>query len=454
MDAAGRDVGRHQRRHLPVLELGEGPGALRLGLAAVQSGGPHPALQQLLHQPVHPVLGVQEHDDPAVARRDLDGRALLVLVVHVQDVVLHRGDGTGRGVDGVDHRVRQVAADQPVDVAVEGGREQHPLPVRLHLVEQGGDLRHEAHVGHLVGLVQHRDGDVAEGAVAAVDEVLEPSGRRDDDLRPGAQRPGLPADRHAADHGGRPEADGAGVRAERVGDLLGQLTGGDEDQAERTPRLGALAGRAGQQGETEGERLARAGAAAAEYVPSGQGVRQGRRLDRERHAHALVAEGGQHAGREVEFGERLDGGQRRGDRLRQRELAALGGGGRTAAGVLGPAGRPGATGGFAGASAVVGACAVHGEPSSIRHVSRETRSGRAAQGIARTSRPGRFRRGAPSGPGELVNCGNAGESECAGTNRCPALRDRAPGARKRGELGPAPQGAGPSCGVCVSVRPG
>ena len=78
----------------------------------------------------------------------------------------------------------QVAADQQVDVAVQGGGEQHALPLGPDLVEQFGDLGHEAHVGHLVGLVQHGDGDLVQAAVAALDEVLEPSRGGDDDFAP------------------------------------------------------------------------------------------------------------------------------------------------------------------------------------------------------------------------------------------------------------------------------
>ena len=71
VDAAGGDVGGHQHGDVPGLELGQGPGALRLGLAAVQGRGPDPAVQQVLGQPVDGVLGVQEHDHPPVAGRDL-----------------------------------------------------------------------------------------------------------------------------------------------------------------------------------------------------------------------------------------------------------------------------------------------------------------------------------------------------------------------------------------------
>ena len=74
---------------------------------------------------------------------------------------------------------------------------------------------------------------------------------------------------------------------EGVGDLLGELTGGNEDQRERGVRLGAAAGGAGEQRQAEGERLAGAGAAAAEDVTAGERVRQRGGLDRERLGHAL-----------------------------------------------------------------------------------------------------------------------------------------------------------------------
>ena len=354
------------------------------------------------------MLGVQEHDHPAVAGRDLGGRPVLVGAVHVQHVVLHRGDRAGGGVDGVDDRVGEVAADQEVDVAVQGGGEQHPLALGADLVQERGDLGHEAHVGHLVGLVQDGDRDLVQPAVTAVDEVLEPARRRDDDLGATAQRVGLPADRHSADDGGQAQLHRAGVGGEGVGHLLGQLTRRHEDQGQRLAGLGALSGGAGQQGQAEGEGLAGAGAPASQGVAAREGVGQGRALDRERDAHALRGQRGQQLGGHVEVGERLDGGQRGSDRLRQGELALDRGGpppvaaraartagtgsGRGRAEAAAPA-RTGAgpESGAAGAARAreersfvrVGFIR---EPSLIRHVSRNSRSGRAARGITRTGR--------------------------------------------------------------------
>ncbi len=362
---------------MPAPELGQGPRALWLGLAAVQGRGTDTAAQQVSGQPVHRVLGVEEHDHPPVPRGDLGGRLVLVRTVHMEYVVLHGGDGTRRRVDGVDHRVRQIAADQQVDVAVEGGGEQHPLPAGTHLVEQGGDLGHEAHVGHLVGLVEDRGLDTVQPALAPVDEVLEPPGGGDDHLGAVPERGGLAADGHPADDGGQPQAHGAGVRGERVGDLLGELAGGDQDEGERLPGLGAPPRRAGQHGEAEGEGLARAGAATAEHVTAGQGVRQGGRLDRERHGHAFAAERGQQPRGHGEIGERPDGGQRGRDRPRRGELALHGPSGLPVPVAPGTARATGAAAAGASPEAVVGAgCAgtLHGEPSLVRRVARNSRS--------------------------------------------------------------------------------
>ncbi len=383
MDAAGGDVGGHQDRDLAVLEPGQGPGALGLGLPAVQGRGAHPDGQQLLGQPVGGVLGVQEHDHASVAGGDLRRGGVLVVVLHVQQVMLHRGDRVRRRIDRVDDGVVEVAADQAVDVAVQRGREQQPLAIGAHLVEQGRHLGHEAHVGHLVGLVQDGDRDPVQPAVAAVYEVLEPAGRRDDDLGTGAQRARLAADRHPADHRGEPQAQRAGVGGERVGDLLGQFPGGHEDEGHRLLGLGPLPVDTGQHGQAEGEGLARPRAPAAQDVPAGQRVRQRRRLDRERLGDALALQRGQQLLGQVEVGERLDGGQCRGEGGGRREFAA---GGGTAPG--GAASRAGRTGGVVpaprpagvGRAVVLASGAIQGDPSSMRHVSGNSRGQTASGG--------------------------------------------------------------------------
>ena len=130
-------------------------------------------------------------------------------------------------VDGVG----LVAADQHVDVAVERGGEQHRLALRVGLVEQAAHLGQEAHVGHAVGLVDHDEVDVVEAQRAAVEEVLEPAGRGDDDLDALAERLHLLVHAGAAVHG---EHLGLGAPAQRLQLLLhlrGELAGGHEHEA-------------------------------------------------------------------------------------------------------------------------------------------------------------------------------------------------------------------------------
>src|SRR5690606_40309730 len=169
----------------------------------------------------------------------------------------------------------------------------------------------------------------------------------------------------------------------------GPATGGAGGQGGGLGGVGHPARPSGQQGEAEGEGLAGTGPAAAEYVAAGQGVRQGRRLDRERHGHALMAERGRELRGHVEIGERFDGGQPRRDRLRRRELPLEGASGRPVALALRTAlTAAGATRSGAAAETGVGAgrtSALHAKqnPSLMRRAPRNSRSRRTAQRISR-----------------------------------------------------------------------
>ncbi|PSK61248.1 hypothetical protein B0E53_06857 [Micromonospora sp. MH33] len=287
VDAPGRHVGGHQRGDVPGAELLQDPGALRLALAAVQRRGAYPLGEQLAGDPVGAVLGRHEQDGAALAGGDVGQCGGLVVRLDVQHVVGHRGHRGGARVNGVRHGVAQEAADQPVHAPVQGGREEHPLAVRVDLLQQLRHLRQEAHVGHLVGLVEHGDGHLVEPGVAAVDQVVQPARGGHQHLGAGAQRVRLPLEGEPPDHGGAAQPERPGVRGERRGDLLGQFAGGYQHQRQRAAGAGPATGRAVQQRQPEGQRLARAGAPAAEHVPAGQRVRQGRRLDRERLGDAL-----------------------------------------------------------------------------------------------------------------------------------------------------------------------
>ena len=76
----------------------------------------------------------------------------------------------------------QEALDQHVDRLVERGREEQALAAARRLVQDPAYAGQEAEVGHVVGLVEDGDLDLAEVAVTLADQVLEPAGAGEDDV--------------------------------------------------------------------------------------------------------------------------------------------------------------------------------------------------------------------------------------------------------------------------------
>ena len=80
-------------------------------------------------------------------------------------------------------RVLRVLARELENLAVERRGEEHRLALARHAPQDLLDLRLEAHVEHPVGLVEDEDADAVERDHAPVDQILEPAGRRDEDVR-------------------------------------------------------------------------------------------------------------------------------------------------------------------------------------------------------------------------------------------------------------------------------
>ena len=139
------------------------------------------------------------------------------------------------------------------------------------------DLRLEAHVEHPVGLVEDEDPDAVERDDPALDEILQATRCRDEDVRV-ARGLGLRADRDAAVDRRDPKVVGGGDRADLGRHLGGELACRDEDQAGR-PCLGAFEPLDHRDG--EGERLAGARRRLREHVAAGEGVREDEALDSE-----------------------------------------------------------------------------------------------------------------------------------------------------------------------------
>ncbi len=172
--------------------------------------------------------------------------------------------------------------------AVERGREEHRLAVVRDAAQDLVDLRLEAHVEHPVGLVEDEDRDRVERDQAAIHQVLEPAGRRDEHVR-GLGLGGLGRDRHAAVDGRDLEPAHLAEIGEDLGHLHGELAGRDENQ-----RAGAAV--AGlhllDDRDRKGERLAGARRGLGEDVMAGERGRDRTGLDLERRLDSL---GGEHA---------------------------------------------------------------------------------------------------------------------------------------------------------------
>ena len=317
VDAAGGHVGGHQDVHLVVAEGAQGLLAGPLAEVAVQGPGGETAGAQVVGHPGRRALGARE-DDGASAPLGLEDPGDDLHLVHrvgAVDDLLDRLDGhaliarvLGADVGGAGH----VAARQGDHGPGHGGAEEHRVPVGAGA---GQDLLHvgkEAQVQHLVGLVQDDGGDVSQVQHAALHEVDETAGRAHDDL--GSPLEVLDLGLVGAPAVDLDDAHGAlgGSRGQLLGDLLGQLTGGQDDQGLGAAGGGILVpallpGAQGvhEQGDAEAQGLAGAGLGLTDDVLPLQGHRQGEGLDGEGVGDALGGQGLADLRLDAEVGEGL-----------------------------------------------------------------------------------------------------------------------------------------------------
>ncbi len=130
------------------------------------------------------------------------------------------------------NRVAQVATDHAVDPRRHGRREQRGLPAVPGVGEDGLDVLREAHVEHLVGLVEHDDLEVAQVQRSPVEVVERTPWCRHDDVGAALERPELAADWLAAVYRQHARAHVAPVAVHRLGDLDREFAGWHEHQGE------------------------------------------------------------------------------------------------------------------------------------------------------------------------------------------------------------------------------
>ena len=162
INTAGCDIGGHQHIDLTALEPGHDPVALRLRQIAVKAVHIKVQARQLVGQHTGVILGVAENHDPPVALGDDDLRGIRQLVAAGgQQLVL--GDLRAGILNGADADLGGIVLVQPADVqhlAADRGREHRQALAVFHQVDDVLHILVEAHVQHLIGLVQHHGPDL------------------------------------------------------------------------------------------------------------------------------------------------------------------------------------------------------------------------------------------------------------------------------------------------------
>ena len=290
VQSARGDVGGDQRREGALPEAGQHVGAQALLLVAVQRGGGHPHLDQLLGDPLGAELGAGEQQRAPVAGGQLRGHRALGRRGDGQHVVVHGGHGGGDRGGLVLDGIHQEGVDDLLHLAVEGGGEQHLLGAHGGRGEDVAHIGQEAEVGQVIGLVDHGGLHQVQVQRPALGEVDEPARGGDHDGDAAGDGLGLLVDVHAARDQLRLQPDGSREGVDGVDHLHRELAGGHQHHAQRPAPMRLAAAEAGGHRQREGERLAGAGLRAGQHVPSGERIGEDRGLDLEGALEPLLGE--------------------------------------------------------------------------------------------------------------------------------------------------------------------
>ncbi len=243
--------------------------------------GGEPASRQRLAELVHAALGAGEDDGGRRilgledARQGLDLLAARELVRALVDL----GDRHFLAANDDALRVVHVRVGEIGNARRHRGAEERGLPLRRDLLEDGLDVVDEAHVEHLVGLVEDEEAEVIQLQGAAAHVVHDAAGRADHDVDAALQATELALVRLATVDGKGLDPLVAAEVLQRAGHLDRELArrGENERLDAAVLRLDRLDDR-----EAEGGRLARACLGLGDHVLALEQDRDGRDLDRRR----------------------------------------------------------------------------------------------------------------------------------------------------------------------------
>ena len=307
VEAAGRDVGGDEDVELAGLELVDGALALHLRDVTVDRHRGVAAGAQLLGQGLGLVLGADEDDHAFEVLHLEDARegVDLLRVGHDQVALGDRGDRRRLALDGDLDRVLEVLLRDPADLRRHGRREQRDVLAVGGVGEDRLDVLGEAHLQHLVGLVEDEEAQLAQVERALLEVVHDAARRADDDVHATTQRGQLHAVALAAvDRQHAHALHVGGVLLEGLRDLERELTGRGQDECLRR-LLREVELRQDRQGERG--RLAGAGLGETDDVAPLEERRDGQGLDLRGGLVADVRQRLEDLRREAEVGEGLLG---------------------------------------------------------------------------------------------------------------------------------------------------
>ena len=179
VEAAGRDISRHQHLHFAGAETRERAGALGLAAVAVDGFGRNLVRRKLAHNAISAMLGPGENDGAAHVGLDQQMRqqGQLFRLGDVDHRLHHALGGGGGWLHGHLDGVLQIALRQLFNGRRQRGRKQHGLAL---LGQQAGDalqIVHETQIEHLIAFIEHQHFDMAK-ITGALHDQIEQAARR------------------------------------------------------------------------------------------------------------------------------------------------------------------------------------------------------------------------------------------------------------------------------------
>ena len=270
VDAARCHIGGHQHIHLACAEIGQRALALVLAAVAMDGHSVEAPARQEFRDLVGAMFGAREHDG-GLARVLLQIALQQAALVALRNEMHALGDLVGWLAGGRDlhaDRIAQIGRGDFLDILGHGGAEQQRLALVRQVARDGAQRMDEAHVQHMVGLVQHQISAALKADIAALQQVDEAARRGDQHIGALGQTVGLAVDRGAAHNHGDLHWRATGEGIEVLVNLLHQLARGGEDQRAHIARPGRVGDiqNTGEQRQAERGGLAGAGLRKAHQI--------------------------------------------------------------------------------------------------------------------------------------------------------------------------------------------